>query len=140
MLSLFRFLAISVLLPLLAVGCGDVRPHLSEADSPNAAAEGWASVPGSEGAEESENVEKTVEEIESGKVGSLAMIPAELVGLELEEPEGGADEEPKLIPATTCGDGLCNGEEGTANCSEDCGSLCSDYVCNGDESTVSWFS
>lgn len=35
--------------------------------------------------------------------------------------------------APRCGDGVCNGEETSADCDDDCGTQCGDGVCNGDE-------
>ncbi|MBR57033.1 MAG: hypothetical protein CMH54_03135 [Myxococcales bacterium] len=36
-----------------------------------------------------------------------------------------------------CGDGICSGDESSANCIEDCGTVCGDGVCNGNESSQS---
>ncbi|MBR58425.1 MAG: hypothetical protein CMH54_10440 [Myxococcales bacterium] len=39
-------------------------------------------------------------------------------------------------PAPFCGDGSCNGTEGTTDCPDDCGTNCGDGACNGNEDST----
>lgn len=38
-----------------------------------------------------------------------------------------------VLPPPFCGDGSCNGTEGSCSCPQDCGSVCGDGCCNGGE-------